>query len=276
MAAVAPTKLSFNITEDPEWRIMTTDHMITSVASKIDEISGQNIVAGAGDATEHEAKEARYMRHLKTCASIEGNSETKENIVNAMKVLRKYRKDMDGCFFLTDQMILDVHKSLMSGQIENAGEYRQETDPTNPLSYAHTTRPDGSTYTYSNPFDIECSMRDVCDAHCANIEWMRKHNFDTKDKVTYLIKCAAFLFCRTITVHPFSDGNGRLCRLLANDVLLQLMPVPIPLYNIIPNITKDTYFQAIMEYQDRKSFSLFAALLVYGLYHAYENYTREV
>ena len=41
---------------------------------------------------------------------------------------------------------------------------------------------------------------------------------------------AAWLLFKVVDVHPFIDGNGRMCRLLANRVLAMIFPFPVPIY----------------------------------------------
>ena len=47
-----------------------------------------------------------------------------------------------------------------------------------------------------------------------------------------LFKCVAWLVFELLDLHPFSDGNGRLCRLLSSYVLSTCTPFPTPIYNL--------------------------------------------
>lgn len=94
-----------------------------------------------------------------------------------------------------------------------------------------------------------------------------------KEKLTYIIKCATWLFYHAISVHPFGNGNGHLCRLLANDVLQELTSFPVQLYNV-GSVTKDHYFNAIIQYQDNSMVDNLSAILVDGLWYGWNDYNK--
>jgi len=62
-------------------------------------------------------------------------------------------------------------------------------------------------------------------------------------------KCATWMYYNLISLHPFGDGNGRLCRLLLEYVLSAIVPFPVPL--AVLNGCRDIYIEAIV--LDRKS-----------------------
>lgn len=78
-----------------------------------------------------------------------------------------------------------------------------------------------------------------------------------EDEVSFLFRCAAWLLFFFIDVHPFSDGNGRLCRLLANRALMSAHPFPVPLRN------KRAYIDALLDTRKNNGnpFPLFALLV---------------
>ena len=52
------------------------------------------------------------------------------------------------------------------------------------------------------------------------------------NKLLSIFKCVAWLVFELLDLHPFSDGNGRLCRLLSSYVLSTCTPFPIHLFTI--------------------------------------------
>lgn len=260
---------SINIAETPDWRTDegSSSAIIEEVSQKIDAVNFSN---------QTDEQWYRYYKEICVENELKSEEEASKN-VNAMKKLNTTFRG-SGTRVLTEQIVCELHKIVMLGLIRNPGEYRRETEVTNQLSYAHTTRPDGTVYFYLNPFKIESSMYGIFDEHNKSMKQYSDEikSFNTKEKLTYLIKHATWLFCCVMTVHPFSDGNGRLCRLLANYVLAEVMPFPFPMYNI-PNtrITKDIYFKAIIEYQKEKSFSYVAAILVDGLSYSIKKYAPQ-
>ena len=55
---------------------------------------------------------------------------------------------------------------------------------------------------------------------------------DETDRLLSIFKSLAWLVFELLDLHPFSDGNGRLCRLLCSYVLSTYTPFPSPIYNL--------------------------------------------
>ena len=49
------------------------------------------------------------------------------------------------------------------------------------------------------------------------------------DRLLSIFKSAAWLVFELLDLHPFSDGNGRLCRLVCSYVLSTCTPFPSPI-----------------------------------------------
>ena len=52
------------------------------------------------------------------------------------------------------------------------------------------------------------------------------------EHTTQVFMLAAWLLFKFVNIHPFMDGNGRMCRLLANRVLAVIFPFPVPIFAI--------------------------------------------
>jgi Fic family protein len=103
---------------------------------------------------------------------------------------------------LTETMILTAHKILMLGLVRedgvavNAGQYR-------------TTMAAAGYHLFPSYASVPRATQNL-------IEWYSGQASSTTDPF-YLASQLAYEF---VTIHPFEDGNGRMCRLLASMVLL--------------------------------------------------------
>lgn len=99
---------------------------------------------------------------------------------------------------LREDDILDIHKAILQKIEENhAGRYRTQ--------HAHLT---GSETILPNPVKVPDLMKTF-------INWLTGNNSD------HPVKIAADAHFKLVTIHPFSDGNGRTSRLLMNLLLMQ-------------------------------------------------------
>lgn len=71
-----------------------------------------------------------------------------------------------------------------------------------------------------------CNRRfDLCTKHM-------KHGLKDFDDFYYVFKTCAWLLFELLDLHPFGEGNGRLCRILSNYLLSTFSPFPTPVYNV--------------------------------------------
>lgn len=99
---------------------------------------------------------------------------------------------------ITERRLLEIHNTLLHAIDDlHAGCYR-----TVPVRIA------GSTVVMPNPVKVPILMKEF-------MEWLQK---GTKD---HIITRAADAHLKLVTIHPFTDGNGRTARLLMNLLLLQ-------------------------------------------------------
>lgn len=59
----------------------------------------------------------------------------------------------------------------------------------------------------------------------------------TAAEVVTVVKWAAWALVVLLAIHPYFDGNGRLCRLLCNYVLSSIFPFDIPVFNVYSTCT---------------------------------------
>lgn len=60
-----------------------------------------------------------------------------------------------------------------------------------------------------------------------------------------VFKCVIWLFSELLSLHPFGDGNGRLCRLILNYAINVIVPFPVPLHDILGS-TRERYLRAVI------------------------------
>lgn len=99
---------------------------------------------------------------------------------------------------ITERMILDIHEILLQPiDLQNAGCYRNVA-----------VRIAGSTVGLPNPAKVPDLMKEF-------VAWLHGENFE------HTAKIAADAHLKLVTIHPFTDGNGRTARLLMNLLLRQ-------------------------------------------------------
>ncbi|MCF6308431.1 MAG: Fic family protein [Flavobacteriaceae bacterium] len=122
--------------------------------------------------------------------------------------------------------ILEIHKLLMSGIIESAGEFRN-----------HPVRILGSYVPTANFLSIEKKISEL----------LEDFNNTTNDKIEHIAKSHA-LFEQ---IHPFSDGNGRVGRLLMLVMALKYGLPPV----LVLQEQKKAYYKYLQEAQLKEDFT---------------------
>lgn len=173
---------------------------------------------------------------------------------------------MSSTGLLTVQQVCDVHGILMKGLHPNAGKMRN--------TEAFTTW-DNGPYFYPSPERIEDRLYAHIDCHNIYVSSLPPEN--SREKVEYVIKCAARIMFDFVNTHPFGDGNGRMCRLLANYVLHLIAPFPVGIYhtngNEGPGVSRSDYIEAIVQCRDHPEEGPrdIAAMLVEGVWRGWNS-----
>jgi len=244
-------KLSFDFENNPSWRSSeekTTSRMLEEIAQKsemydglpkaahdfsnnefaramaIDYVHNLNIGESVGTQSEDETHTLleRFLAG-KEFSDVDRSKEQKEtiNTCKAMRAIHKLHEEMEKTGLLTVQQVCGVHKVLLEGLHADCGKIRS----TDVWTYWH----DGPHF-YPSHKKVENLFYSLIDHH--NIHMRALDSVPTTlERVKYLFKCAAWLLFTFVDVHPFVDGNGRMCRLLANHVLSLITPFPVRLYH---------------------------------------------
>lgn len=197
----------------------------------------------------------------------EKKTEEKEtmNTYRAMKLLHEKHKEMDNTGMLTVQEICGVHKVLLEGLHPDCGNIRTTK------TY---TRWHGSPFFYPKPEMAKELFYTLVDHHNMYMEACPPDS-TTNEYTAYIFKCAARLLFEFVATHPFGDGNGRMCRLLANYVLGLITPFPVSLHHM-PKQEKrwrNDYLEAIVRCRENPEEGPrdLAAMLVEGAWQGWES-----
>ena len=107
----------------------------------------------------------------------------------------------------------------------------------------------GELYQYANPEDMESAVSNLLDKYNFLFDCCTKGKGELKnfDDFYSLFKTCAWLLFELLDLHPFSDGNGRLCRILCSYSLSKLNPFPTPVCNVWTDSCKHDYIEALVE-----------------------------
>ncbi len=112
---------------------------------------------------------------------------------------------------ITQNNLLTIHSLILKNIDDgNAGKYRSVA-----------VRISGSGTIFPNPLKVSDKMNEI-------FGWLTTQKLDS---TLNILQAAAELHLKTVKVHPFTDGNGRSCRLIMNTLLMQYGLPPI---NILP------------------------------------------
>ena len=289
--------IQFSIEENPPWRqsqdAKSSSDMIMDIvrwmedssyndeilqqekcyALFIDFVHQSNLGEDLGTQTKEETTELLepLLRKKECCQmSIPIHRKSRET-VNTFKALKKMSElceEMEYSGMITVQQITDIHRILMTGLHHKCGMIRDTN--------VYTIRPDGERYNYPSYEVVEDKLYDIIDHHNSHMKQLEESNLRPYDKLVFLIKAAAWFLFNFVDVHPFADGNGRMCRLLAGYTMMSITPFPVHPYYVQNKScsSRHDYINAIVSCtrHAHKEPSLIAALLLDGLYYGWQTF----
>jgi len=150
---------------------------------------------------------------------------------------------------LTVQDIKNAHQILMSGGMADCGQFRTDSAMAGDYVFAHFS-------------DIESRMTDLVD----------RFNADVKDVTSYPITVSIQFMLDFVTIHPFRNGNGRMCRLLFSFALQKMgFPFPVTLDSGYSKTYKH-YVNALKMAQGRSKNGPLLQLGIISIYATLMNY----
>jgi Fic family protein len=179
----------------------------------------------------------------------------KDNIVRVgMKMkdvydLKNHRDVLDKIFSafedtsLSEQTIKNLHGELMKDDAQwevqdallaPAGQYKTEDN--------FTLRPNGQYHMYLEYSKVPAAVRTLIEETQRQLDQGQTWQAE-QDHFKHPLSVIADFHYRFLQIHPFSDGNGRLTRLLTTLLLLRYQLPPI----IIREEERRVYFQALID-----------------------------
>ncbi|XP_028417536.1 uncharacterized protein LOC114541946 [Dendronephthya gigantea] len=158
-------------------------------------------------------------------------------------------EDVEKVHGLLEQSLMkETHKLIMKDVTKP-----NVTEPGKYSEHRRFTTYKGVEYEYAKPEDIERKVYVIVNNHNGLMKYHVKDEKDPNVRVYVMFKICSWLLFELLDVHPFGDGNGRLCRLLCSYVLSSMTPFPTPIYNVWTESKKDDYIEALVETRESKT-----------------------
>ena len=203
---------------------------------------------------------ALLERGAQTPENMESYSRESINTCSALWYVERLMKEMDWSGLLTVQLVCDIHAILLQGLHRAAGKIRD--------SDVYTRTEDGSIHMYPPPTVLEEQFYCIIDQHNDHMNDLNRLQKPQKI-VEYVFKCAAWLLYHLVSLHPFPDGNGRTCRLLASYVLSSFItPFPVSICHSDLLSSRRDYICAIIHCREHpeEGPAQLASMLLEGAY----------
>ena len=170
-------------------------------------------------------------------------------------------EDIECIGLLEKSMLQEAHCLAVEGVATKKGRTKPGVFSNKP----RLTTYKGKVYWYQQPEDMTVAVDLILDRMNSLVTDLNQKKND-KDKIEGIFKSVAWLVFELLDLHPFGNGNGRLCRVLCSYILSSLTstPFPSPLYfpcneNVeddhsqCPQPCKDAYEQALVDARESKT-----------------------
>ena len=136
----------------------------------------------------------------------------------------------------------------------------------------------GEIYEYQYPEDMTNAVNKLLDKYNSLFDRCTKNRLDKYEDYYGLFRLCAWLLFELLDLHPFSDRNGRLCRILGSYSLSYFTPFPTPIYNVWTQSSKDDYKQALVDARksDARHPCALATMIIECSYHGWKNFFGEL
>ena len=131
----------------------------------------------------------------------------------------KNHTPVDATMHFTMSSVKELHKSIMAGLLDNAGEFRK-----------HTARPAGVAVIYLMPSKIECRLNGLLEFTRTWLCRLCSQSQCEIDQLRNIVLLASVFLSEFLYIHPFSNGNGRTARVLVSLLLSSVCDGVFSLY----------------------------------------------
>lgn len=168
------------------------------------------------------------------------------NMRNAYETLlaKIKREELDRDYGLLEASLLkEIHRVILQDIPLSKG----LTKPGEMSNKPRMTEFRGEIYYYANPEDMESAVVNLLDKYNFLFDTCTKDGLTNFKDLCDFFKTCAWILLELLDLHPFSDGNGRLCRILCSYSLSKLNPFPTPIYSVWTDSPNDAYIEALVE-----------------------------
>ncbi|NQX39463.1 Fic/DOC family protein [Pedobacter steynii] len=170
-------------------------------------------------------------------------------------------------FELTEETIKAIHKNLMGSELSWNGNFKPELVG-NYRNYQVIgyREPFYRNREYNPHYNLEIIM-------ATYIDFFQRafNNIDNSNDETHLITALAYFHNKFLNdIHPFADGNGRVCRIIMGTVMMKNGCPPV-FAQVLDNTDMEQYINTIIECEKENSNKAFVDFLANGMSDYLEN-----
>jgi len=155
-------------------------------------------------------------------------------VIRMVKLLREPRpgKKKIQKYSIDSMWIKRNHQKMFKGEFFKVGEYRKIGAQT--MNKKHT---------YPHHKTVKESINVLCGIIHSMVNYIRENTTQKDHKfICYVVGLASFAHFHFADIHPFEDGNGRMCRFIGQHFLESFMPVTIPMFS-----SRNRYFNSLIK-----------------------------